>query len=121
MSGYSRMASRSSEMRPKMMSSRLMTVANTGRRTEISEIRMTSGPGRLGDGGALPHRRSVSQVLRAFDDDVLPRRDAGADLHLAGPAASDADFTALRGAVPDDKHVRIALLGHYRGFGDDEH
>ena len=42
MSGYSRTDRRWSDTRPKITSSRLMTVAKTGRRTESSEIRMPS-------------------------------------------------------------------------------
>src|SRR5690606_3784132 len=111
MSGYSRTASRWSDVSPKMTSSRLMTVAKTGRRTETSAIRIASG--RVA--ADFFDRRAVPHVLRAFDDHALPFREARDDLDVARPALADANLAPLDDAIVDDEHVGPALLGPENG------
>ena len=101
MSGYSRTDRRCSDTRPKMISSRLITVAKTGRRTDSSEMRMRQ----LGRRPArLLASAAVADVLRAVDDDALvsavrrrsrPRRAGACRCH----------FATLDDVVRDDEHV----------------
>src|SRR5262245_36810267 len=124
MSGYSRTDKRSSATKPKMISSRLMTVANTGRRIETSEI-LIGGASSLGDGRAggvdLQHRDAVPNLLRPFDDDTLAAIETGRHLHLTRAAAADRHFALAGEAVLDDEHEGLALLGHERALGDQQH
>src|SRR5262245_27650900 len=124
MSGYSRTDRRSRATKPKMINSRLMTVAKTGRRIETSEMRMrvrASGAGG-GDGRAgrvdFQHRNAVANLLRAFDDDALAAVETGRDLYFTRPTPADRHFALGDDVVFDDEHERLALLGNERGFGD---
>src|SRR5690349_16530266 len=119
MSGYSRTARRCSDTRPKMISSKLMTVAKTGRRTDSSDSFMTSGllfrlSARLLS--LLAHRPPITQVLRSLDDHPLLFLQAIDDLDHARTTFAQL-HRATRGlAVVDHEHESVALLRHDRVF-----
>src|SRR6186713_777801 len=116
MSGNSRRLSPNAAASPRMNSSSEITVARTGRRTDISEIIMRGArllpharrpraarfmrarPGGFGHGfrGHLrgAHRDAVAHLLRTFDDDLLALLEAGDDLDAAGAASADLDLAA---------------------------
>src|SRR5690606_35397768 len=119
MSGYSRTDSRCSDISPKITSSRLMTVAKTGRRTETSKRSIRA---RLLRGIVTRdvHLVPVAEVLRAFDDDALPFRQRVGHLDLARTPLADTHLAALGALVRHDEDVRAALLGDDRLLRDDE-
>src|SRR6188508_2117994 len=82
-------------MTPITTSSRLITVAKTGRRIERSErttlLRCRLG-GRWRGGGDA---RAVTQLHRALAHDGVPHRKTGSDLDLAATARSQPDLDAV--------------------------
>src|SRR5690625_404216 len=84
MSGYSRRVRRSKATLPKTTSSRLMTMAKTGRRTAVSDSSMSvDSPGGNADDVAGADRHE------AVPDDQVPGLQAGDDLRPAGLAPAD--------------------------------
>src|SRR6188474_3941750 len=82
-------------MTPITTSSRLITVAKTGRRIERSE-RTTLLRCRLGGGCRRGcDARAVSQLDRALAHDGVARRKTGGDLDLAATSRSQRDLDAL--------------------------
>src|SRR5690606_33559088 len=118
MSGYSRIGRRSSETKPKISSSKLTTVAKTGRRTEISERRM-SGPRWLLVQLRL-NAAAVADLLRALNHHLLVLAQTGDDLDLARPALAGAHLAPFDDAIAHDEHERFSLLGHDRRFGHEQ-
>ena len=123
-----------------MNSSNDITVANTGRLTDRSEIIIAkcspeccgtrvgfvrfarSAIGRIRFDRALggAHGRAVTHFLRAFDDHALTGGEARKYFDAAGPATADADFTARDLAIGDHVDVLALGLGREGFFGNDQ-
>src|SRR5687768_5702646 len=99
-------------MMPSTISSRLITVANTGRRMDRSEIsiasalsrrggglRIGAGPGAIARRAGLAHRAARPQLAGAVDDDAVARLKALADLDLPAGARADLDHRLFDLAV----------------------
>src|SRR5688572_33490764 len=117
MSGNSRRLRPNAAASPRMNSSSDITVASTGRRTDISASFMRRAPslphahgsgaiGLVGTGGRRvrhrigcqlggTHWRAVAHFLRTFDDDSITGLETGQHFHAAGTAIADAHFEPL--------------------------
>src|SRR3982750_4736931 len=98
MAGNSRSVRRVNAMMPSTMSSRLMTVAKTGRWIEMSDRRM-SALRRRGCGRRFDDLRAGGQLAGAVDDDAFACADALQDFGLAIGARADRDVDLFDAAI----------------------
>jgi hypothetical protein len=98
------MGSRSADTRPKMISSRLMTNAKTGRRGDFGGLWLV----KLLDAGPVAH------LLRTFDDHALTILEPCDNFHFSGTPAPDSHPTFARNAVRHYIHIHLALLRNER-------
>src|SRR5512137_2848076 len=118
-SGSSRTARRDQARKPRITSSRLRTVAKTGRFTEISEILMTVFPVPPAAWRPEPrlhpeppprldaHPRAFTQLLRAFRDHEVTLRETLQHLHVAHATLPEAQAALRHGVVLDQEHVYV--------------
>src|SRR5688572_5665447 len=132
MFGSSRSVSRVNAMMPTTTSSRLITVAKTGRRIDRSERLIASarrgrrrGVGRLRPAGLrrlrrdLGDPRAVAQLHRTVDDDAFAGGETLQDLDFAGAARTEFDAALLDGAVGlHDEDVGLLRDLHDRDLRD---
>src|SRR5688572_13880542 len=119
MSGYSRSGRRSNDTIPKMISNKLITVANTGLRIETSESFMPSTC-RRASGPDFLHTGLVAHFLRAVDDHTLALGKPNRHFDFSRTAPANADLALGRHAVFDHEHESAALFGHQRLLGNQQ-